>query len=464
VQYDSISRKRLVRQPFDTEAPTIRNEAVSHQAILGLFIVTVAAYVVGLAVGGTKPTYIITDSPIEQRTQNVVAALAVHPTDALVGEFWRILPASQAGGGSAALVPLADCTVATDAQSQYTQHSFAYLLNLDSQDAKLGRCSLEEVIAAYGRPSAITITAGTIEDPQEELLFYDQGSKQVRQAGGSGRPTDIAKLGGTACPGQRTILQIVAHEDDDLLFMGPDLLHSIQQGDCVRTMYLTAGDAGNTKFYWLGRERGSEAAYAVLGGMPDIWTTTTVKLDGHKFVSVAAPDADPRLSLIFMHLPDGKPDGQGFESSGFESLAKLASGEQSTIQSVDAQSIYAKAGLIRALQVLMETYQPAEVRTQRPDNPSLAYSDHSDHMTVGQLATAAFKAYQKKHEAARLAYYTGYPIRELPANVEGDDLAIKEQAFFTYAQYDGAVCGTVDVCMASGDYGDYLQRQYRTEL
>ncbi len=39
-------------------------------------------------------------------------------------------------------------------------------------------------------------------------------------------------------------LSIVAHEDDDLLFLSLDLPKRIQAGDSVRTIFLTAGDAG----------------------------------------------------------------------------------------------------------------------------------------------------------------------------------------------------------------------------
>lgn len=56
-------------------------------------------------------------------------------------------------------------------------------------------------------------------------------------------------------------LNVVAHEDDDLLFLSPDLLHNIQAGRCVRTVFVTAGDSGAGAGYWQGREAGSKAAY-----------------------------------------------------------------------------------------------------------------------------------------------------------------------------------------------------------
>ncbi|HYG45800.1 MAG TPA: PIG-L family deacetylase, partial [Bordetella sp.] len=39
-------------------------------------------------------------------------------------------------------------------------------------------------------------------------------------------------------------LAFVAHLDDDLLFMNPDIAANIGAGGCVQVVYLTASDAG----------------------------------------------------------------------------------------------------------------------------------------------------------------------------------------------------------------------------
>ncbi|WP_410721392.1 PIG-L family deacetylase, partial [Burkholderia sp. SIMBA_048] len=57
-------------------------------------------------------------------------------------------------------------------------------------------------------------------------------------------------------------LAFVAHLDDDLLFMNPDIASNVAAGGCVRVVYLTASDAGEGDTYMLGRERGVRAAYA----------------------------------------------------------------------------------------------------------------------------------------------------------------------------------------------------------
>jgi LmbE family N-acetylglucosaminyl deacetylase len=71
------------------------------------------------------------------------------------------------------------------------------------------------------------------------------------------------------------VLNVVAHPDDDLLFLSPDLLDALRSGDDVRTVYLTAGDAGRAQEYWRGRTLGVGAAYATLLGVPDAWREST---------------------------------------------------------------------------------------------------------------------------------------------------------------------------------------------
>ena len=44
-------------------------------------------------------------------------------------------------------------------------------------------------------------------------------------------------------------LAFVAHLDDDLLFMNPDIASNIEAGGCVRLVYLTASDAGEGDGY-----------------------------------------------------------------------------------------------------------------------------------------------------------------------------------------------------------------------
>ena len=80
---------------------------------------------------------------------------------------------------------------------------------------------------------------------------------------------------------QGPTLTIVAHEDDDLIFISPDLLHAIKAGATVRTVYVTAGDDGMSASYWMARERGPMAAYALMAGTANSWTQSDAGVPGH---------------------------------------------------------------------------------------------------------------------------------------------------------------------------------------
>jgi LmbE family N-acetylglucosaminyl deacetylase len=469
LQYDTIQGKRAARKMNKAEDKAMSLRPSNFRLILvSLLLAIIGVLAIRQDSSAAVPLGV---SSLEQRNQAIVHLVQVHRTERLVGASSRLL--SLQGQTAVKLVGDArTCASLRQLLATDLRSSFAYVL--DTQSAKQGgqACSHDQVVKIFGQPTSRAIITGSIKQPTEQLLFYDHGVRTqqpspdpetVKPALGVNHLVSLSKVSGTECPGHKTILQVAAHEDDDLLFMNPDLLHTIQAGDCVRTVYLTAGDAGSSKFYWLGRERGSEAAYALQAGFADIWHDTGLKIDSQRFATMATPLDESRYSLIFMRLPDGKPDGMGFVSSGFESLAKLVAGHQKTIRSVDDQSVFSHKDLVAALTAFMNLYHPDEVRTQLPYNTSTMYGDHSDHMTTGMLTTEAFKKYQQQQPTSHLAYYSGYPVRDQAPNVEGDDLAFKEQAFFMYAQYDGAVCSSMDLCISAGDYGEYLQRQFRSD-
>lgn len=408
---------------------------------------------------------------IRERNATVTAALRHHKVDVLVGDYWRVLPIKLASHGTIKALPLGGCTQPTSVltssvwQPDLAHHSFAYLVTLDGSLTDFPDCSLAQITAEYGRPNATQIISGTLAKPTEALLFYDQGGRKPTDPGTAPvtiLPVTTDKLMGTSCDAQ-TIMNVVAHQDDDLLFTSPDLLHDIQAGHCVRTVFLTAGDSGNGKLYWLDRQLGSEAAYDSMVGRPHTWAQRTVQLGEKEYVTIATPQGDPKISLVFFNLPDGDIHGQGFEASHFQSLAKLKTGAISSIRTVDSQSTYTAPQLTAAITQLMALYHPAEIRTQA-DVPSDTYPDHSDHVTTGQFTELAAVAYNQTQFGGAITIpvvrYIGYPIHGYPGNVSGNDLSQKEAAFLAYARYDGGVCHTLAECARTPTYGAYISRQY----
>ncbi len=410
------------------------------------------------------------------RNSSVAHILDQHKVDLLVGDYWRVLPIQQSASGNLTVMPLSSCTTPLQTlssqawQPSLSHTKFAYLLTLSGSLTNYPTCSLDEVTKTYGRPNASSVIAGSLNNPQELLLFYDQGiqrsapvNKATANVSETILPISLANLPYTSCsvPG---VMNVVAHQDDDLLFFNPDLYNLIKAGDCVRTVYITAGDAGTSgDFYWLEREQAAESAYSYMLGSNVLWVQRVVELSPHEYITVANPQGNSRISLIFMHLPDGNLKGQGFRSSNFESLAKLKNGSIKDMSSVDNQSYYSSSDLINALATIMITYDPTQINTQS-QYPGTKFPDHSDHLSVGWLTKQAYSQYEARQYnnevVIPIKYYIGYPIHEMPANVGGTALTEKENIFLAYAKYDPGVCQTLEACSQIHTYNAYLTREY----
>ncbi|HSW98441.1 MAG TPA: PIG-L family deacetylase [Candidatus Saccharimonadales bacterium] len=441
-----------------------------------------AAVTVALALGCVVALRTYVDernalSTVNSRDALIASLMSQRRVKLLVGDYWRVVPSRLASGNALHVMPLSNCTEARQIlsskawQPELRTNGFAYLLSLDQKLTDYPSCSLKQVIAAYGKPNASSLVAGTLGKPKELLLLYDHGTAasapkvNVGQAAGPATvlPIPLDQLPNTSCM-VLSSMNIVAHEDDDLLFMNPDIDHELKAGHCVRTVFLTAGDAGSGSFYWLGRQQGAEAAYASMLGTADIWVQRIVQLPGGQFVTVANPRGNSKVSLIFMNLPDGNLHGEGFGSSGHEGLARLEAAQIKGMETVDGQSHYDAAQLTDGLVAFMHTYQPAEIRTQASITGG-PYPDHSDHLAAGRFAQKAYAEYEQQQFDGKvsipLKYYIGYPIHGMPADVGGTDLASKTAAFGAYSQFDNAVCASLHPCKFADVFQAYLGREYQ---
>jgi LmbE family N-acetylglucosaminyl deacetylase len=254
----------------------------------------------------------------------------------------------------------------------------------------------------------------------------------------------------------------VAHEDDNLLFMNPRLQSEFESGRCVRQVFLTAGDDGQGQSYWHEREVGMEAAVALIDGVANAWTGSTVTADGHS-LRLRTLTADPRISLLFMRLPDGG-NGEGFPLYGMQSLRKLwyshnpCSGcvEASTITSVDGANTFDYEELIGTLGALMSEFEPRQIFTQNYEEVFNGI-DHNDHVATALFTLEAQENYLPPH---RLTGFWDYNTETLfGPNVTGAALATKKAAFYTYGAHDPEVCSSDAECVGT-QYKNWLEREY----
>ena len=268
-----------------------------------------------------------------------------------------------------------------------------------------------------------------------------------------GTRSDLARASTSCSSG--TTLNVVAHQDDDLLFLSPDLLHDVQSDRCVVTVFVTAGDHGQAADYWQEREAGPRAAYAQMAGVTDSWLTGDAGIPDHPAPLFTLED-NRNISLVFLRLPDGHY-GEGYASNNWESLQKLWQGDIGQVNAVDDTSAYSKKDLVDALGELVTEYQPNKIRTL-DYRGNFGDGDHSDHYATGKFTHEAQTTYA---ETIPIAGYIGYRSLYLPQNVFSPDLEKKQNAFYAYANYD-YVCNSTEMCSEPeyAEYAAWLERSY----
>lgn len=259
-----------------------------------------------------------------------------------------------------------------------------------------------------------------------------------------------------ACSGGS--IQIVAHQDDDLLFMSPAIFDDIDAGRCVRTVFVTAGDAGIEDSYWQDRERGAEAAWAQMADVSNSWSTSTVSLGG-KSVRMRTLKDSPNVTLVFMRLPDGYPLGTGSAKFGYQSLYRLLSGGISNVTAVDGSASYTAATLRNALLDAIRDSGFTRVRAQDYLSNYGGDQDHYDHHSVAFTTRDASDSYGNDHTLTSYLGYGDFTLNGMwPQNIWGSEMERKSDAFWAYSDYDP------DINMAIYESYGWLQREYEIDF
>ncbi|MFD6230610.1 PIG-L family deacetylase [Streptomyces sp. NPDC060232] len=286
-----------------------------------------------------------------------------------------------------------------------------------------------------------------------------------------GYGTAPAPAPATAQPPQRpsvtqgTVLQVVAHPDDDLFFMNPDLSRSISTGVKVTTVFLTAGESDGRNeahsphlqdparpadhaSYAEARQNGIRAAYAEMatGRRTSAWQRTSIPTTGGGSAEVDILLARPEVNLVWMQMREARsisgdnPDSlRGLWDGKVPALgSQLASGTP-----VKTPFTYTRDQAVQAIANVLALYQPTTIRTQDPTpgrtRPAGALADHQDHMYGARFAQAATERYAatagpRPHFSVQ--NYVSYPNSSLPPTLDAKAAEEKLGYLKTYAWSD----------------------------
>lgn len=291
---------------------------------------------------------------------------------------------------------------------------------------------------------------------------------------GSGQQTAAEGVPGTGSPAllpasdtAGSVVQIVAHPDDDLFFMNPDLSRSLTAGTPLTTLYLTSGEAEGLNqakgpvvkdpeqprdrvHYAEARQNGIRAAYAEMatGDRTSPWRRTAVPTAGGGHAELDVLVAKPHIHLVWLQMREAR----SAVSDSPESLRGLWNGRIPALTAqltaatpVTQPPTYTKDQVIAAISGVLAQYKPTTIRMQDPTPGRYAGSgrltDHQDHMYGARFAQAGAASY-----AARVPFgqrprftvqsYLGYLNGTLPHSLDPQTAETKVGYLKTYGWSD----------------------------
>ncbi|MET9959816.1 PIG-L family deacetylase [Streptomyces sp. NPDC006326] len=261
-----------------------------------------------------------------------------------------------------------------------------------------------------------------------------------------------------------SVVQVVAHPDDDLFFLNPDLSRSIETGIKVTTVYLTSGESdgrneahsphlddpagpADRAAYAEARQNGIRAAYAEMatGKRTSAWQRTSLPTVGGGSAEVDVLVARPEVNLVWMQLrearsiSDDNPESlRGLWDAKVPSLgAQLTSGTP-----VKPWFSYSKDQVVDAIAKVFARYKPTTIRTQDPtpgrSEGSGVFLDHQDHVYGARFVQAAAERYAKSTDRPHFSVqnYVSYPNTSLPPTLDPRTAEEKLGYLKTYAWLD----------------------------
>lgn len=240
-------------------------------------------------------------------------------------------------------------------------------------------------------------------------------------------------------------INFVAHQDDDILFMNPDIGDSIRQNRCVETVFVTGGEWNGVsgsmtrEQYAASRNEGARAAYAVMAGKANNWIRTITVINGRNIEVATLADA-PNVKLLFLSIRDGS------DSVAPDSLEGLYRGSRTSVTTLVptaspagiAPVTYTKASLSQTLLTIMNTYRATLLRTQDYAPNAQLGGNHPDHIFGALFAMDAAKTYRGIDGNLHVTWqtYRDYNIASSPVNLSNAQANQKSTILNTYKPYD----------------------------
>jgi hypothetical protein len=218
--------------------------------------------------------------------------------------------------------------------------------------------------------------------------------------------------------------------------MNPSAFEDVVKG-AAKTVFvhMTAGDAGlgmgrggRKRPFYLARENGALNAIRFMADADDIpanGQAAHMSFNGHSIYRIGYRNT----VSYFLRVPDGNPMGGGYAHTGFQSLKRLAGGENNTLAAIDGSTVYhGWSDLVATVRKILDfergraaAVQLNVAETDVRTNPN----DHSDHLMTAKAALDAVKDLA----CVRRVYYVDYASSHLPENLNPRERDMESSVF-----------------------------------
>jgi hypothetical protein len=269
-----------------------------------------------------------------------------------------------------------------------------------------------------------------------------------------------AARAGEATPPEKVSFYFAAHQDDWQLFMNPSAFEDVVSPN-VKTVFVhvTAGDAGlgtgrhGRRFpYYLARENGAETAIRFMAdaqGWPLQKAASSVTFNGHSIYRVSYRNT----VAYFLRLPDGNPDGTGYQETRHQSLRRLAAADIATISAIDGSAVYRDwndlVATIRSILDFERGSAPVVQLNLAESDLRRNPRDHSDHLMTARAALEA----AARLSCARRRYFVDYASSKLPPNLNSEQ-----------RDMESSVVAVTAAGILALDHGSIWQRYFQSYL
>ncbi|MFD9126778.1 PIG-L family deacetylase [Kitasatospora sp. NPDC059571] len=339
------------------------------------------------------------------------------------------------------------------------------------------------------RRRALWLTGGALALPASGYGVWQAvhggraaGRVSADSAGGSQAPGVVdgpARANGIANHNlSQSFVHVIAHPDDNLYFMNPDLDHALASGAACVTVCLTDGESDGRNVlhselgrvtradrpaYTRARINGLTAALALLatGDEGSPWDVELVSYLEGRLVEQHTLRAAPQVQLILLALVEAR----SVSLPRKESLRGLWLGETPALETLPPVHSglppgagYTREQLIATLHGVLDHFRPTVVRTldPNPDHSPKAvpgvkdtvYLDHQDHTYSTYFAQAALTRHWAggKARSTSVEHYLGYVNAVLPHNLDQAAVGRKVVALNSYGWADNRHCGDPAGC------------------